>query len=199
MSGDVDAKPDEKSDAKPDEPTKAAAKRPDGAKDPPKRGKLRTWLASVRERWDEHVREYGAIAILVYLAIWLSVWAGFAIAISMGFDVGGDVSGAGMTAIIGAAYIPTKVSQPIRIAATLVVTPVVANVWHRIRGRDPKVRIGRAAMMRSSKDDTKDDAKDDPKAVAAGESGDSEGDESADADAADADPDDSGVGKKAAD
>ena len=110
--------------------------------EPPKTGGVGGWFQRAKAKLDAHLKEYGAIALVVYLTIWLTVWAGFAIAIAGGFSA---VDGEGEAAtdatawgVILAAYIPTKLSQPLRIGATLLITPVVAGIWHRIRGKKPK-------------------------------------------------------------
>ena len=41
-----------------------------------------------------------------------------------------------------AAYIATKLTQPLRIAATLALTPVVARVYERMRPSAARVREG---------------------------------------------------------
>jgi hypothetical protein len=78
------------------------------------------------------LEEYGRVAIWVYLVIWLTVLAGFAIAISAGFNVNGGPAGMG---VLGAAWVATKLTQPLRIGATLLLTPAVAAVHIRWRGR----------------------------------------------------------------
>lgn len=76
------------------------------------------------------VSEYGPVAIGTYLAIFALVLAGFAAAITLGFHV---QSAAGTAGVLGAAYVATKVTQPLRIGATLVLTPLVAKVLSRFR------------------------------------------------------------------
>lgn len=76
--------------------------------------------------------EYGAIAVGTYLSIFALTLAGFSAAIGFGFEVEGMAAGAGT---FGAAYLATKLTQPLRIGATLLMTPVVAGVWHRFRGK----------------------------------------------------------------
>ncbi len=76
--------------------------------------------------------EYGTVAVIVYFVIFFGVLGGFWLAIRFGWRTS---SAAGTAGTLAAAYIATKLTQPIRIAATLVVTPVVAKVYERIRGR----------------------------------------------------------------
>ena len=99
----------------------AKAQRPEGASEPePKpKGRLQKLFA-----------EYGAIGIGTYFAIFALTWAGFAGAIAFGFQIEGAAGGAGTA---GASYLATKLTQPLRIAATFVLTPAVAAVWSRVR------------------------------------------------------------------
>jgi hypothetical protein len=78
------------------------------------------------------LEEFGRVAIWVYLVIWLTVLAGFAIAISAGFNVKGGPAGMG---VLGAAWIATKLTQPLRIAGTLLLTPAVSALLGKWRGR----------------------------------------------------------------
>lgn len=97
--------------------------------DPPPR-------SSVRRRLEQLFADYGAMAIVTYFGIFFLTWAGFAGAIVMGVDVEGAAAGVGT---IGAAWLATKVTQPLRIGATVVLTPVAARAWHRIRPRPVRV------------------------------------------------------------
>lgn len=82
----------------------------------------------MKERFKSLISEYGSIAFLVYLAIFVCTIVGFAAAISAGMDVEGAAE---TTGLWGAAWLATKLTQPLRIAATAVLTPLVAAVWHR--------------------------------------------------------------------
>lgn len=103
---------------------------------PPSGGfaRVRAWWARQSQKLKDHFAEYGGIAIATYFAIFALTWSGFAVAIGRGVAVDGAV-GEGST--IGAAWLATKATQPLRIVATLAITPLVAAVWHRIRGRRP--------------------------------------------------------------
>ena len=76
--------------------------------------------------------EYGTAAVIVYFTIFFAVLAGFWLAIRFGWR---PTSAAGTAGTLAAAYIATKLTQPIRIAATIVVTPIVAKLYERMRGR----------------------------------------------------------------
>jgi hypothetical protein len=84
-----------------------------------------------RDKLKALLEEYGRVAIWTYLVIWLTVLGGFALAISMGFSV---ASAEGSVGVLGAAWLATKLTQPLRIAGTLALTPLVAAAhkkWKR--------------------------------------------------------------------
>lgn len=72
--------------------------------------------------------EYGRVAVVVYLTIFLAVLVGAWAAIHFGWR---PESVAGQVGTLTAAYIATKVTQPARIALTLVLTPIAAKVYRR--------------------------------------------------------------------
>jgi hypothetical protein len=76
--------------------------------------------------------EYGSVGIWVYFGIFGIVLVGFATAIKMGANV---ESAAGTAGTWGAAWVATKLTQPLRILATLVVTPFVVRITRRVKGR----------------------------------------------------------------
>jgi hypothetical protein len=86
----------------------------------------------LKDRLKHLMVEYGSLAIWIYFAIFLLVLVGFAIAIKAGVKV---ESAAGTAGVWGAAWVSTKLTQPLRILATLVLTPFVMRVARRIKGR----------------------------------------------------------------
>ena len=76
--------------------------------------------------------EYGTVAVVVYFVIFFAVLGGFWLAIRLGWQ---PSSAAGSVGTFAAAYVATKITQPLRIAVTLVVTPFVARLYERVRGR----------------------------------------------------------------
>jgi hypothetical protein len=90
---------------------------------------------SVRKTIQNIFVEYGAVAVVVYFAIFFLVIFGFWAAIRFGWQ---PSSAAGTVGIWTAAYIATKLTQPLRIIATLAVTPLVAKVYERVTGRARK-------------------------------------------------------------
>lgn len=92
--------------------------------------------AVTREKLKALLAEYGNVALYTYLVIWLLTLAGFAVAISFGVDVKGAAGGAGL---LGATWLATKLTQPLRIFGTLALTPVVAAALRKLRRKpDPK-------------------------------------------------------------
>jgi hypothetical protein len=83
----------------------------------------------LKERLQGLFAEYGRVAIYTYFAIFLLVRAGFARALQFGVEV--ESAGAGAT-VLGGAYVATKLTQPLRIFATLLLTPPVAALQRRL-------------------------------------------------------------------
>jgi hypothetical protein len=97
---------------------------------------------SYRERFNKLLTQWGSLVLWVYFGIFGLVYVGFALAIKFGFRVEATVGEAGTsnTGIDGAffawlfaAWVATKLTQPMRIAATLVLTPALAAVLKRFR------------------------------------------------------------------
>ena len=76
--------------------------------------------------------EYGALAMVIYFVLFGVVLAGFCLAIAAGVHVR---SGAGGAGLVGAAWLATKLTQPLRIVATLALVPVVARLRNWLRAR----------------------------------------------------------------
>ncbi|HET6680830.1 MAG TPA: hypothetical protein VFG84_06485 [Gemmatimonadaceae bacterium] len=96
----------------------------------------------MRRTLKDVLAEYGAIALVVYLAIFVVVLASFLFAIRLGFRPESTAGGLGTLA---AAYIATKVTQPLRIAGALLLTPLVARLWERWRPRPAASQNGPGA------------------------------------------------------
>jgi hypothetical protein len=108
--------------AEPEAPASVAA--PSGAAAGPTPGRLQQLIV-----------EYGVIGIIVLLSLSGLTYVGFAVAFLVGFQV----DGAGETAgVLGAAAVGWALTKPIRIPLAIALTPVVAAIWHRVRGKAPK-------------------------------------------------------------
>jgi hypothetical protein len=75
-------------------------------------------------RLKELLEDYGTVAIYTYFAIFVVVLGAFVVAIKMGIRA---ESTAGELGILGSAWLATKVTQPLRIAASIALTPVVVR------------------------------------------------------------------------
>jgi hypothetical protein len=88
----------------------------------------------LKDRLKQLMVEYGWPALGVYLGIFAIVLVGFALAIRFGLNV---ESSAGTAGVWVAAWLSTKSTQPLRILATLALTPVIMRVLRRIKRRPP--------------------------------------------------------------
>lgn len=102
-----------------------------------------------REKLKALLAEYGNVALVTYLVIWVLTLTAFAVVISVGVNVDGflqkiaqffgsslqTTSGVGLA---GATWLATKLTQPLRIAATLGLTPFVAALHRKLRGKPAK-------------------------------------------------------------
>lgn len=85
----------------------------------------------MRTSLQQLLAEYGRIALAVYLVIFLAALVGAWVAIHLGWQPESATGGVGA---FTAAYLVTKVSQPIRIAVTVALTPLVARTYRRFHG-----------------------------------------------------------------
>lgn len=89
---------------------------------------------TLKERLQAHMAEYGKVALYTYLALSLSAIIGFSIAIGVGVE---PSSASGVLGVIGAGWVAAKATMPLRILATLGLTPVVAAVVKKYRPAKP--------------------------------------------------------------
>lgn len=95
----------------------------------------------MRKTFQKLLAEYGAIAAIVYFTIFFGVWISAWAAIQRGVDLAAlahrvGLSSNGLVANLGAwtaAYLFTKLLQPVRIGLTLVLTPLLARLYERTR------------------------------------------------------------------
>lgn len=83
---------------------------------------------TLKQRLDTLMEEYGSIAIYTYLTLFVVSIVSFSVAIKMGYQPEGA---AGTTGIFAIAYIATKGIQPLRILATIALTPLIARAVRR--------------------------------------------------------------------
>jgi hypothetical protein len=97
----------------------------------------------MRKTFNKLMAEYGAIAAIVYFTIFFATLFGAWVAIQRGVDLAAlaarvGLSSSGIVANLGAgtaAYIFTKLLQPVRIGLTVILTPLLARLYERTRGR----------------------------------------------------------------
>lgn len=91
-------------------------------------------MSSVKTRLEGLFRAWGPVAIGTWLALFALTWAGFVLALSLGFDALAAEAGTASTlGVVGGAYLATQATKPLRLIATLALTPLVA----RALGRSP--------------------------------------------------------------
>jgi FAM210A/B-like domain len=86
----------------------------------------------MRKTLRQLLMEFGAVAVVLYLVIFFLVLFGTCLGVRAGWT---PASVSGKAGTFAAAYIITKLTQPLRIAATVVLTPLVARAYERITGR----------------------------------------------------------------
>jgi di/tricarboxylate transporter len=86
----------------------------------------------VRKTLKNVLAEYGAVALVLYLVIFALVLGGVYLALKAGWA---PASATGKASTFVAAYIITKLTQPLRIGATVILTPLVAKLYERVTGR----------------------------------------------------------------
>lgn len=84
----------------------------------------------MRKTLKKILAEYGAIAVVIYLTVFFVVFVGAYFAIRLGWA---PESVAGTAGAWTAAYIVTKITQPLRIAGTIVLTTFLGKLWDRRR------------------------------------------------------------------
>jgi hypothetical protein len=95
----------------------------------------------MRKTLQKLLAEYGAVALVVYFVIFFATWVSAWAAIQHGVDLASlaarfRLSSTGFVANLGAwaaAYIFTKLLQPVRIGATVLLTPLLARAYERAR------------------------------------------------------------------
>lgn len=93
---------------------------------------MRKNLSELLRKFRDLLVEYGVTALVVHYVIFALVIVGFWAAIRLGWQ---PTSAVGSVGTWTAAYIMTKIVQPLRIIATLAVTPFIAKLYERLTGR----------------------------------------------------------------
>jgi predicted MFS family arabinose efflux permease len=107
---------------------------------------LPTKKPSLKQRLTKLYDKYGKVAVYTYLALSLSAIIGFSIAIGLGMEA---ESTGGVAGSIAAGWVAAKATMPLRILATLGLTPLIASL------------LARRRKARGDEDDDDDDDDDD--------------------------------------
>jgi multisubunit Na+/H+ antiporter MnhG subunit len=91
---------------------------------------------SLKVRLNRLIDQYGRVAVITYFTLFGLVLVGFAVAVHFGVKLEGTSGAAGT---LGIAYAATKVTQPLRILATLVLTPVLGRWFGAPKPVEPRV------------------------------------------------------------
>jgi hypothetical protein len=83
----------------------------------------------LKERLKVLFEEYGGVAIGIFGALWVLTLAGIWVAIELGWE---PKSTAEKATTFGAAYVVFRLTLPLRILATAVLTPIVARLLERL-------------------------------------------------------------------
>ncbi len=97
----------------------------------------------IQEKLKGLVEQYGVVALVTYFGIFFLCWGVFALAFNAGVELiqSDEVRSKLATAgAVTAGYVANKVIQPLRIAATILLTPLIARLVRR--GRRPTTPSG---------------------------------------------------------
>jgi len=86
----------------------------------------------LRHSTRELFEKYGPVAVVTYFTIFFLTLFAFFWAIRLGWR---SASVTGTAGTLGAAYVATKLTQPLRIGATLLLTPLLAALRDRLRAK----------------------------------------------------------------
>lgn len=86
-----------------------------------------------KERLKLLLAQYGRAAMATYLGLFILVLSVFAILFRFGFESAhwGSADTLSKAGVFGAAYLATKLTQPLRILATVALTPLMARIFGR--------------------------------------------------------------------
>jgi hypothetical protein len=85
---------------------------------------------SLSDRFKALLAEWGPLLLVVWFGLFGIVLVGFVLAIQLGFEV---ESTGGFLGTLGAAYVATQLTKPLRLVATVVITPALGAFLRRFR------------------------------------------------------------------
>jgi hypothetical protein len=90
----------------------------------------------MKARLEKLLAEYGKVALITYLVLSVLAIVGFSIAIAAGAN---PTSATGFFGVIAAGWLAAKATMPLRILATLAITPLVAALIRRLSKKPVQV------------------------------------------------------------
>lgn len=86
----------------------------------------------MKDRLEKLLAEYGKVALITYLALSVLAIAGFSVAIAIGAE---PSTATGFFGVVAAGWLAAKATMPLRILATLAMTPLIAAVVRKLTRR----------------------------------------------------------------
>ena len=92
----------------------------------------------LKDRLKAIFKDYPQVAVFTYLGLSAIAIAGFSIAIGIGAE---PSTATGVLGVIGAGWLAAKVTVPLRILATLALTPPIAALLKKLKRKKPPVVV----------------------------------------------------------
>ena len=103
---------------------------------PPERPHAAGKKPPLKDRLKAIVKDYPQVAVFTYLGLSAIAIAAFSIAIGIGAE---PSTATGVIGVIGAGWLAAKVTVPLRILATLALTPPIAALVKKLKRNKPPV------------------------------------------------------------
>ncbi len=94
----------------------------------------------MKARLEKLLAEYGKVALITYLVLSVLAIVGFSVAIAAGAN---PTSATGFFGVIAAGWLAAKATVPLRILATLAITPLLATLIRRLSKKPPQANVGK--------------------------------------------------------
>jgi hypothetical protein len=94
----------------------------------------------MKARLEKLMDEYGKVALITYLVLSVLAIIGFSVAIAAGAN---PTSATGFFGVIAAGWLAAKATMPLRILATLAITPLLGTLLRRLSKKPPQANAGK--------------------------------------------------------
>jgi hypothetical protein len=94
----------------------------------------------MKARLEKLLDEYGKVALITYLVLSVLAIVGFSVAIAAGAN---PSSATGFLGVIAAGWVAAKATMPLRVLATLAITPLLATLIRRLSKKAPQANAGK--------------------------------------------------------